>query len=123
MHGQDFITGVSVAWIVACLIDHCISPTSIGNDNGSKFISNALTNWGTTLRIKSIATAVQIPLQNGYIESFHSRLRGEFFEREEFEDVSNAQAKVSWYWWNMPYRRSLAHWDMQLRTSSPLPVV
>ena len=31
------------------------------------------------------------------IESFPSRLRDEFLEREEFESVADAGAKASWY--------------------------
>jgi transposase InsO family protein len=37
------------------------------------------------------------PWQNGYIESFHSRLRDEFLERVEFESVPDARAKASWF--------------------------
>ena len=37
------------------------------------------------------------PWENGYIESFHSRLRDEFLERVIFEDVADARAKASWY--------------------------
>jgi putative transposase len=36
------------------------------------------------------------PWQNGYIESFHSRLRDEFLERVEFESVPDARAKAGW---------------------------
>ena len=35
--------------------------------------------------------------QNGYIESFHSRLRDEFLERVEFESVADARAKGGWF--------------------------
>ena len=31
------------------------------------------------------------------IESFHSRLRDEFLERVDFEDVRDAQAKGTWF--------------------------
>jgi putative transposase len=37
------------------------------------------------------------PWQNGYIESFQSRLRDEFLERVEFESVAGARSKVSWF--------------------------
>ena len=37
------------------------------------------------------------PWENGYIESFHSRLRDEFLERVEFDDVADARANASWY--------------------------
>jgi putative transposase len=36
------------------------------------------------------------PWQDGYIESFHSRLRDEFLGRHEFETVADARAKGSW---------------------------
>jgi transposase InsO family protein len=45
----------------------------------------------------SIPVAAASPWENGYIESFHSRLRDEFLERVEFEDVKDAQAKGSWF--------------------------
>ena len=38
-----------------------------------------------------------IPRVNGYIGSFHSRLRDEFLEFVEFESVADARAKASWY--------------------------
>ena len=37
------------------------------------------------------------PWQNGYIESFHSRLRDEFLERVEFETWPDARAKAAWF--------------------------
>ena len=46
---------------------------------------------------KSIPVAPGSPWENGYIESFHSRLRDEFLEREEFESVADARAKAMWY--------------------------
>ena len=37
------------------------------------------------------------PWQNGYAESFHSRLRDEFLAMEEFESRATAQ-KRTWQW-------------------------
>ena len=37
------------------------------------------------------------PWQNGYVESFHSRLRDESLEREQFEIVEDAREKASWF--------------------------
>ncbi len=34
------------------------------------------------------------PWENRYIESFHGRLRDEFLERVEFEDVADARANA-----------------------------
>jgi len=66
-------------------------------DYGSEFICEALVNWLPGVEAESIRVAAGSPWENGYIESFHSRLRDEFLERVEFEDVKDAQAKGSWY--------------------------
>jgi putative transposase len=46
---------------------------------------------------KSISVAAGSPWENGYIKSFHSRLRDKFLERVEFETVADARAKASWF--------------------------
>ena len=66
-------------------------------DYGSEFICEALVNWLPGVEAESIRVAAGGPWENGYIESFHSRLRDEFLERVKFEDVKDAQAKGSWY--------------------------
>ena len=53
--------------------------------------------WLPGVGAKSIPVAPGSPWENGYIESFHSRLRDEFLEREEFESVADARAKAMWY--------------------------
>lgn len=37
------------------------------------------------------------PWENGVGESFNSRFRDEFLEREEFEGVSDAREKAGWF--------------------------
>ena len=54
-------------------------------------------NWLLSKGAKSIPVAAGSPWENGYVESFHSRLRDEFLEFVEFEDVAEARAKASWY--------------------------
>ena len=54
-------------------------------------------DWLPGVGAKPIPVAAGSPWENGYIESFHSRLRDEFLERVEFEDVADARAKGSWY--------------------------
>jgi transposase InsO family protein len=49
-----------------------------------------LRNWLPRVGAESIPVAAGSPWENGYIEAFHSRLRDEFLEREEFEDVVDA---------------------------------
>jgi putative transposase len=97
LHPADSLTGPDVRRIVARVIGRRGAPTRIRSDNGSEFICAALTNWLTCVGAKPIPVAAASPWENGYVESFHSRLRDEFLERTEFESVPDARAKAAWY--------------------------
>ena len=97
LHADDSITGADVRRIVARVIGRRGAPSRIRSDNGSEFICEALVNWLPGVGAASIPVAAGSPWENGYIESFHSRLRDVFLEREEFEDVADARAKATLY--------------------------
>jgi putative transposase len=97
LHADASLTGADVRRIVARVIGRRGAPTRIRSDNGSEFICAALVEWLPGVGAKPIPVAPGSPWENGYIESFHSRARDEFFEREEFESVADARAKGSWY--------------------------
>ena len=97
LHADSSITGADVRRIVARVIGRRGAPTRIRSDNGSEFICEALVNWLPSKGARSIPVAAGSPWENGYIESFHSRLRDEFLEFVEFESVADARAKASWY--------------------------
>jgi len=97
LHADASITGADVRRIMARVIGGRGAPTRIRSDNGSEFICAALVEWLPGVGAKPIPVAPGSPWENGYIESFHSRARDEFFEREEFESVADARAKGSWY--------------------------
>ena len=59
--------------------------------------AQALVDWLPGVGAKSIPVAAGSPWENGYIESFHSRLRDEFLERVEFETVADAREKGKWF--------------------------
>ena len=56
------------------------------------------------------------PWQNGYAESFHSKLRDEFLDREEFE--SEAQARALGLLWKEEYNTERPHSSLRYRTPS-----
>jgi putative transposase len=97
LHAAGSLTGADVRRIMARVIGHRGAPTRIRSDNGSEFICAVLVDWLPGKGAKSIPVAPGSPWENGYIESFHSRARDEFFEREEFESVSDAREKGRWY--------------------------
>jgi len=73
------------------------APNMIRGDNGSEFVCKALTDWLPSVGTEPIPVAPGSPWQNGFVESFHGRLRDEFLERHEFESVADARAKASWF--------------------------
>lgn len=96
-HAAAAATGADVRRIVARVIGRRGAPTRIRSDNGSEFICAALVDWLPGVGARSIPVAAGSPWENGYIESFRSRLRDEFSERQEFESVADARAKASWF--------------------------
>jgi putative transposase len=97
LHAEGSMTGADVRRIVARVIGRRGAPTRIRSDNGSEFICATLADWLPGVGATSIPVAAGSPWENGYIESFHSRLRDEFLERIEFESVADARAKASWF--------------------------
>ena len=67
-------------------------PHGVRSDNGPEFAAEAVRSWleGTGSGAWYVAPAS--PWQNGYAESFHSKLRDEFLDREEFESEAQARA-------------------------------
>lgn len=73
------------------------APNRIRSDNGSEFICEALTGGLRGAGTEPIPVAAGKPWENSDIESFHSRLRDEFLEREEFESVADARERGRWF--------------------------
>ena len=67
-------------------------PECIRSDNGPEFIAKAIQQWLTSLDVKTLYVEPGSPWQNGYAESFHSRLRDELLNMEEFDSVRHARA-------------------------------
>ncbi len=97
LHASGSLTGPDVRRILARVIGRRGAPTRIRSDNSSEFIWAALVDWLPGIGARPIPVAAASPWENGFIESFHSRLRDEFLERVEFEDVSDAREKGAWF--------------------------
>ena len=114
LHAARSITGADVRRILAGVIGGRGAPCLLRSDNGSEFICEALAGWLPRIGSESIPVAAGSPWQNGYIESFHSRLRDEFLERHEFETVADAQAKGSSF--RREYNRIRPHGSLDYKT-------
>ena len=67
------------------------APKHIRSDNGSEFIAQSIQQWMTDVGIEALYIAPGAPWQNGYVESFNSRLRDEFLEMNYFNNLKEAR--------------------------------
>ena len=108
------LTGADVRRVLARVIGRRGAPTRLRSDNGSEFIGAALAEWLPQAGTKAIPVAPASPWENGFIESFHSRLRDEFLNQEEFESVADARSKAAW--WRREYNQVRPHSGIGYRT-------
>ena len=66
-------------------------PRAIRSDNGPEFVALAIQRWLAQVDVQTLYVAPGSPWENGYAESFHSRLRDEFLAIEVFESLAAAR--------------------------------
>ncbi len=66
-------------------------PRHIRSDNGPEFIAAAIRRWLDQVGVEALYIEPGSPWENGYAESFHSRLRDEFLAMEVFENLPAAR--------------------------------
>jgi transposase InsO family protein len=71
------------------------APRCIRSDNGPEFIAHAIRRWLAQVGVETLYIEPGSPWQNGYAESFHSRLRDEFLALEEFESLAAARKRTA----------------------------
>jgi transposase InsO family protein len=62
-------------------------PRNIRSDNGPEFIARAIQRWLAQVEVETLYIEPGSPWENGFAESFHSRLRDEFLALEVFESL------------------------------------
>jgi putative transposase len=90
------------------------APQRIRSDNGPEFAAEAVRSWLEGSHSGTLYIAPGSPWQNGFAESFHSRLRDEFLECEEFE--SEAQAQALGDLWKEEYNTERPHSSLKYQT-------
>ena len=72
-------------------------PKHIRSDNGPEFIAQAMRRYLEIAEVGALYIEPGSPWENGYAESFFSRFRDEFLNRELFTDLADAKAlSASW---------------------------
>jgi putative transposase len=90
------------------------APLRVRSDNGPEFAAEAVRNWLEASGSGALYVAPGSPWQNGFAESFHSRLRDEFLDREEFENPKQAQALSDL--WKEEYNTERPHSSLSYET-------
>jgi transposase InsO family protein len=89
-------------------------PCRMRSDNGPEFVAEVVRSWLEGTGSGSLYVAPASPWQNGYAESFHSKVRDEFLNREEFE--SQPQARALGALWKEEYNTERPHSSLGYQT-------
>jgi putative transposase len=108
------MTSAEVVRELAKVVRHRGAPRAIRSDNGPEFIGDAIRHWLTINGVNTLYVAPASPWQNGFAESFHSRLRDEFLDREEFATVLDAQTQAAQ--WRHQYNTVRPHSALNYQT-------
>lgn len=89
-------------------------PQHIRSDNGPEFIAKAIRRWLCLAGVETLYVEPGSPWENGYAESFHSRLRDELLNREEFTNLAEARHLADA--WRLEYNHRRPHSSLGYRT-------
>jgi len=107
LHPAHSIRSHDAVGVLAEVIRQRDAPQFVRSDNGPEFIARALRTWLEETGIETLYIEPGAPWENGYAESFHSRLRDELLNVEEF--TSLAEARVLAREWQDNYNRRRPH--------------
>jgi len=82
-------------------------PAFVRFDNGPEFIANAVADWCRFNRVGSCFIDPGSPWQNAWIESFNGRLRDEFLNGWQFDNLLEAQVLIED--WRIDYNEHRPH--------------
>ena len=92
-------------------------PGYVRSDNGPEFIAKAVREWIVAVGAKTAFIEPGSPWENGYCESFNSKLRDELLNGEIF--YSLAEAKVIIEAWRRHYNTERPHSSLGYRPPAP----
>ena len=92
-------------------------PVHIRSDNGPEFVAKAVRDWIAAVGAKTAFIEPGSPWENGYCESFNSKLRDELLNGEIF--YSLAEAKIVIATWRHHYPTKRPHSSLGYRPPAP----
>ena len=85
------MTGKMVRRVLAELVKVHGEPGAIRSDNGMEFTAKVVKEWLAEAGIETLYIEPGSPWETGFVESFNSRFREEFLDRESFRSLAEAQ--------------------------------
>jgi len=92
-------------------------PKHIRSDNGSEFTAKSVRSWLKKVGVNTLYIEPGSPWENGYIESFNSKLRDELLNGEIFYTLR--EAKVLIEQWRIEYNTIRPHSSLGYRPPAP----
>jgi transposase InsO family protein len=108
------MTAQAVKAVLAGVVQQRGVPVHIRSDNGSEFIAKAIRAWMAATGLETLYIAPGAPWENGYAESFNSKVRDELLNAEVFGSV--LEAKVLAREWRQEYNHVRPHSSLGYRT-------
>jgi putative transposase len=108
------IKAKDVICVLADVFSERGAPMYVRSDNGSEFVEKALKKWLAQNGTDTIHIEPGKPWQNGFIESFNSRVRDEFLNMEVFYTLAEAQVKAEI--WRQEYNGIRPHSSLNYQT-------
>ena len=93
-------------------------PGHVRSDNGPEFVAKAVREWITAVGAKTAFIEPGSPWENGYCESFNSKLRDELLNGELF--YSLAEARIVIEDWRKHYNTKRPHSSLGYRPPAPI---
>lgn len=85
------MTARTVVRVLSELVQIHGEPGALRSDNGTEFTAAAVKEWLAAAGIATLYIEPGSPWENGYAESFNSRFRADFLDREIFRSLVEAQ--------------------------------
>lgn len=108
------MTAPAVSEVLAAVVRERGAPVHIRSDNGPEFIAKVIRGWMAAAGLETLYIAPGAPWENGYGESFNSKVRDELLNAEEF--ASLLEARVLARAWKQAYNHERPHSSLGYRT-------
>jgi putative transposase len=110
--------------VLHCLTDLFVThgpPEHIRSDNGPEFVAKRVRYWLGRMAVKTLYIEPGSPWENGYCESFNSKLRDELLAGELFSTLYEAQVLIER--WRQHYNTIRPHSSLGYRPPAPETVL